>query len=77
MKVVVVQKGAREHFLAARALQREGSLACLVVGGHQGHPPGITSPPSRLMGWVYEMVEHAMKWIRIGKANGGIVLLGG
>jgi len=29
--VLVVQKGAREHFLAARALHRQGSLACLVV----------------------------------------------
>ena len=31
VKVVVAQKGAREHFLAARALHRRGSLACLLV----------------------------------------------
>ena len=31
MRVVVAQKGAREHFLAARALQRRGMLAKLVV----------------------------------------------
>jgi glycosyltransferase involved in cell wall biosynthesis len=31
MKVLVVQKGSREHFLAARALCRLGALACLVV----------------------------------------------
>lgn len=31
MRVLVAQKGAREHFLAARALHRQGSLACLVV----------------------------------------------
>jgi glycosyltransferase involved in cell wall biosynthesis len=31
MKVVVSQKGAREHFLAARALHRKGALACLVL----------------------------------------------
>lgn len=31
MKVVVAQKGSREHFLAARALHRRGMLAQLVV----------------------------------------------
>ena len=31
MNAVVAQKGAREHFLAARALYRKGALACLVV----------------------------------------------
>lgn len=31
VKVVVAQKGSREHFLAARALYRLGALACLVV----------------------------------------------
>ena len=31
MRVIVAQKGAREHFLAARALHREGMLAKLVV----------------------------------------------
>ena len=31
MKIVVVQKGSREHFLAARALHRMGVLTCLVV----------------------------------------------
>lgn len=31
MKVVVAQKGSREHFLAARALHRKGHLARLVV----------------------------------------------
>jgi len=31
MRVLVAQKGAREHFLAARALHRQESLACLVV----------------------------------------------
>ena len=31
VKVVVAQKGSREHFLAARALYRRGALACLVV----------------------------------------------
>jgi len=31
MKAVVAQKGAREHFLAAKALHRRGSLACLLV----------------------------------------------
>jgi len=31
VKVLVAQKGAREHFLSARALHRQGSLACLVV----------------------------------------------
>ena len=34
MRVLVAQKGAREHFLAARALHRQGSLACLVVDWH-------------------------------------------
>jgi len=31
MRVLIAQKGAREHFLTARALHRQGSLACLVV----------------------------------------------
>jgi len=31
VKVVVAQKGSREHFLAARALHRLGALACLLV----------------------------------------------
>lgn len=43
LKVVVVQKGAREHFLAARALHRQGMLAQLVVDWYAPSNPLLRS----------------------------------
>jgi glycosyltransferase involved in cell wall biosynthesis len=53
VKVIVAQKGAREHFLAARALHRQGSLACLVVDWYApkgGLLQGVFGVAARLIG---------------------------
>jgi glycosyltransferase involved in cell wall biosynthesis len=50
MKVVVSQKGAREHFLAARALHRKGALACLVVDWYV--------PKARLIRGIFSFVTR-------------------
>src|SRR5689334_15438823 len=44
IEVIVAQKGAREHYLAARALHRRGMLAKLVVDWY--------APSNRLLRWV-------------------------
>lgn len=44
MRVVVAQRGAREHYLAARALHREGALCRLVVDWYAG--------ATRTTGWL-------------------------
>ena len=41
LQVVVAQKGAREHFLAARALHRRGQLAALVTDWYAPVPPAL------------------------------------
>jgi glycosyltransferase involved in cell wall biosynthesis len=41
MRVIVAQKGAREHFLAARALHRRGLLEQLVVDWYAPTNPGL------------------------------------
>lgn len=46
-QVVVAHKGAREHFLAARALHRRGALAALVT---DWYAPPATAPLRRLPG---------------------------
>ena len=48
MKVVVAQKGAREHYLVARALHRRGMLAQLLVDWY-GPRSGMLR---RLLGWL-------------------------
>jgi glycosyltransferase involved in cell wall biosynthesis len=48
MKVVVIQKGAREHFLAARALHRQGLLEQLVVDWYAPLNPMLR----RVGGWA-------------------------
>jgi glycosyltransferase involved in cell wall biosynthesis len=45
VKVLVAQKGSREHFLAARALHRLGALSCLVVDWY--------APKGRLLQGVF------------------------
>ena len=52
VKVIVAQKGAREHFLAARALHRQGSLACLVVDWY--------APKGRLLQGVFGFVARCL-----------------
>ena len=52
MKVVVAQKGSREHFLAARALHRLGALACLVVDWY--------APKGRLLQGVFGFVARRL-----------------
>ena len=52
MKVVVVQKGAREHFLAARALYRQRSLACLVVDWY--------APQGKLLNGIFGFVARCL-----------------
>jgi glycosyltransferase involved in cell wall biosynthesis len=52
VKVIVAQKGAREHFLAARALRAKGQLAGLVVdwygfGGAAGQLVGLFGKAAR------------------------------
>ena len=47
LQVVVAHKGAREHFLAARALHRRGALAALVT---DWYAPPATAPLRRLPG---------------------------
>ena len=47
-KVVVAHKGAREHFLAARALHRRGCLATLVTDWYSPLPPHWASRAKRL-----------------------------
>jgi glycosyltransferase involved in cell wall biosynthesis len=47
LQVVVAHKGAREHFLAARALHRRGALAALVT---DWYAPPSTAPLRRLPG---------------------------
>jgi hypothetical protein len=47
LRIVVAHKGAREHFLAARALHRRGALAALVT---DWYAPPATAPLRRLPG---------------------------
>lgn len=54
MRVVVAQKGAREHFLAARALHRKGILAQLVVDWY--------APRNPLLQWIFS--HGAGRWGR-------------
>ena len=57
MRVLVVQKGAREHFLAARALSRSGALAGLVTD--------LKTPRSlRLRRWLGNIPSTSIKrWL--------------
>lgn len=48
VRVVVAHKGAREHFLAARALHRRGALAALVTDWYSPLPAGWARAASRV-----------------------------
>jgi glycosyltransferase involved in cell wall biosynthesis len=64
VKVVVAQKGAREHFLAARALHRRGSLACLLVDWYA--PKGGLG---KLVGFVAQRLGAKGRAAMAAKAN--------
>lgn len=49
IQVVVAHKGAREHFLAARALHRSGQLAALVTDWYSPLPGGVKSVVARAL----------------------------
>lgn len=48
LQVVVAHKGAREHFLAARALHRKGMLAALVTDWYAPLPPALARGVKKL-----------------------------
>jgi len=52
MKVIVAQKGAREHFLAARALHRRGMLRQLVVDWYAPRNPVLRRIGGFVAPWI-------------------------